>query len=105
MTNRMSSTDTVELEIAREELRNEVKKAEMLEALQGDERFIKVIMEGFIEDVVKYESDNLISPNELVREAALNKIKSAKYLKAYMQYVQDCGNAARIELAGGYDND
>lgn len=99
MTNQ--TTDSVELEEAREILRKEVQLGEDLEYLQKDERFQRVFTENFCKNVVEQETYQLVSQNELVREAALEKIKAARYFEAYIDYVRDVGNAAKAELLDG----
>jgi len=103
MNTQLDSTDSVELEIAREELRKEIAKADALEWLMGTDQFKLVILDGFIKGVVNGEAKQLISPNEIVSAIALDKIKAAKYLEAFMQYVTDCGMAAKMDLAKGID--
>lgn len=101
MTNQTNSADSVDLELAKEELRRDISLMEDLESLRTDERFQRVFIEDFCDRVVKAETAQLISQNEYVREAALEKIKAAKYLEAYMSYVVDCGNAAKTDLLEG----
>ena len=101
MTNQNNSTDSVELELARESLRKDVELAEDLADLMQNDKFINVFVENFCKTVVAEETKRLISQNEIVREAALDKIKAAKYLEAYMDYVKDCGTAAKADLLEG----
>jgi len=101
MTNQTNSADSNDLELAKEALRKDVSLAEDLEGLQNDERFQRVFLENFCKTVVEEEAKQLISANEMVREAALEKIKAAKYLEAYMSYIKDVGNAAKEDLLKG----
>ena len=103
MTNQTNSTDTVEQE--REQLRKEISLAEDLKSLQEDERFKRVFSEELLDRVVKYETSQLISGNEIIREVALEKIKAAKYLEAFMDYVLSVGASAKADLLGGSTND
>lgn len=103
MTNQENSADSIDLELAKEALRSEVKLAEDLESLLNDDKFQKVFMKDFCENVLKNEAAQLISQNEIVRTSALEKIKAVKYFEAYINYIKDVGNAARMELLeGGY---
>lgn len=103
MTNPHNSTDSIELELAKESLRKDVQLAEDLEGLMQDQRFQNVFIENFCKTVVESEAKQLISGNEIIRDAALEKIKAAKYLEAYMDYVKDCGDASKADLLnGGY---
>ena len=101
MINQMNSTDSMELELVKESLRKDVSLAEDLEGLLKDERFQRVFVRNFCTDVVIEETKKLISPNEVIRESSLEKIKAAKYLEAYIDYVADCGIAAKADLAEG----
>lgn len=101
MTNQINSADSIDLELAKEALRKDVSLAEDLEGLQNDERFQRVFLENFCKAVVEEETKQLISANELVRAAALEKIKAAKYFEAYMNYIKDVGNAAKEDLLKG----
>ena len=103
MTNQTNSTDTVEQE--REQLRKEISLAEDLKSLQEDERFKRVFSEELLDRVVKHETGQLISGNEIIREVALEKIKAAKYLEAFMDYVLSVGVSAKADLLGGDAND
>lgn len=103
MTNQRNSTDTVEQE--REQLRKEISLAEDLKSLQEDERFKRVFSEELLDRVVKYETSQLISGNEIIREVALEKIKAAKYLEAFMDYVLTVGEGAKADLVNGDTND
>jgi hypothetical protein len=103
MTTQTYSTDSVELEIARESLRKEVTLMEAVMQLRENEQFKLVIAEGFLTNVVNNEVSGLISQNEIIRASALDKIKAAQYLKAYLDYVTDCGLAAKMELLEGVE--
>jgi hypothetical protein len=100
----IQTTDSVELEQARESLRKDVALAEDLAGLKNDERFIRLIMTNFCKEIVEEQTNQLISANEIIRDGALEKIKAAKFLEAYMDYVTDCGNAAKAELLEGEFN-
>jgi len=103
MNTQLDSTDSVELEIIREKLRTEAAMADALEWLKGTPQFQLVIMDAFIKGVVENEAKDLISQNEIVRAFALGKIQASKYLEAFMQYVTDCGMAAKMDLAKGVE--
>lgn len=101
MTNQSNSTDSIELEQAREELRKEIALAEDMEGLLKDERFKRVFLERFMKEIVQEESMGLISTNEIIREVALDKIKSAKYVQAYIDYTIGRGESAKAEMLEG----
>lgn len=101
MTNQINSTDSMELELAKESLRKDVALGEDLEGLLKDERFQRVFVKNFCTDVVIEETKQLISQNEIIRDSALEKIKAAKYLEAYIDYILSCGTAAKADLTEG----
>ena len=88
-----------------EDLSNEVKFVRLTNSsLQREnEQFKLVIANGFLTNVVNNEVSGLISQNEIIRASALDKIKAAQYLKAYLDYVTDCGLAAKMELLEGVE--
>ena len=99
MTNQSNSTDSMELEEAREAIRKDIQLSEDLEGLLQDERFQRVFLENFCKKVIQDEVWNLLTSNEMVHDQALLKIKSAKALELYMESVQYNGDAARADLA------
>jgi hypothetical protein len=103
MTTQAYSTDSVELEIVRESLRKEVVLMEAVMQLRENEQFKLVIADGFMTNVVNNEVSGLISQNEIIRASALDKVKAAQYLKAYLDYVTDCGLASKMELLKGVE--
>jgi hypothetical protein len=89
------------VEDVRDELNAQVRLGEYVEELAKDDRFKELIIEGFIENVPKFEAINLISGNEIIRDQSLDKIKAAKYLEAYLDYVVDTAGAAKYQLSMG----
>jgi len=70
-----------------------VELARDLEQLQNnDDRFKRVILEGFIDKVLNEASMNVIHPSAEVRDETLGKIEAVSYLKAYFEYVMNTAN-------------
>ena len=99
MTNQDNSTDSMELEDAREALRGDIQLGEDLEGLMQDDRFKRVFLENFCKRVIADEVGNLLTSNELVHDQALLKIKAAKALELYMEQIAYNSDAAKDDLA------
>lgn len=73
-----------------------IELAEDLTSLQQDQRFKRVILEGFIDKILNEESINLI--HEDLRHDVIGKINAANYLKLYMEYIVNVANGIKEEV-------